>query len=113
MLARTGEMEPTCGQCRSKPDSVRHASRTKKEETTKPAGPAVPSADPSMYAGILGAIVDAARPTTEADPVGIYASLLAGTGVIIGAGLTSRREHQAPAADLAPAAGAHRIRPQG
>jgi hypothetical protein len=39
-----------------------------------------------MYAGILGEITAAAGPTTEADPVGIYASLLAGTGVIIGPG---------------------------
>lgn len=46
----------------------------------------MPSADPIMYAGILGEIVDAASPTTEADPVGIYASLLAGVGAFIGPG---------------------------
>ncbi len=46
----------------------------------------MPCADPAMYAGILGEITAAAAPTTEADPVGIYASLLAGTGVIIGPG---------------------------
>lgn len=39
-----------------------------------------------MYAGILGDITMAAAPTTEADPVGIYASLLAGTGAFIGPG---------------------------
>lgn len=54
-----------------------------KEEERKPAVSAVPSADPAMYTGILGDIVDAAAPTTEADPVGIYASLLAGAGVIM------------------------------
>jgi Protein of unknown function (DUF3987) len=57
---------------------------TKKEERSKPAGPPVPSPDPVMYAGILGDITAAAAPTTEADPAGIYASLLAGTGVLIG-----------------------------
>lgn len=56
---------------------------TKEDETTPHTGPAVPSADPAMYAGILGDIVAAAAPTTEADPVGIYASLLAGAGVIM------------------------------
>jgi len=39
-----------------------------------------------MYAGILGEITHAAAETTEGDPAGIYASLLAGTGVIIGPG---------------------------
>jgi hypothetical protein len=57
---------------------------TKKEERTKPAGPQVPSADPAMYAGICGEIAVTAAPTTEADPVGIYASVLAGTGVLVG-----------------------------
>jgi len=37
-----------------------------------------------MFAGILGEITAAAEPTTEADPVGIYASLLAGAGVLAG-----------------------------
>ena len=46
----------------------------------------MPSADLSMYAGILGDITLAAAPTTEADPVGIYASLLAGVGVLVGPG---------------------------
>src|SRR5271165_3879852 len=59
---------------------------TNKEERTKSGGPPVPSPDPAMYAGILGEITDAAAPSTEADPPGIYASLLAGTGVIIGPG---------------------------
>jgi hypothetical protein len=44
----------------------------------------VPTADPAMYHGLLGEIVAAASPSTEADPVGIYASLLAGAGVAIG-----------------------------
>jgi hypothetical protein len=57
---------------------------TQKEERTNPTGPPVPSADSSMYAGILSEITYAAAPTTEADPVGIYTSLLAGTGVLIG-----------------------------
>ncbi len=46
----------------------------------------MPAADPAMYAGVLADITEAARPTTEADPAGIYASLLAGAGVIIGPG---------------------------
>lgn len=39
-----------------------------------------------MFAGILGEITDSAAKTTEGDPAGIYASLLAGAGVIIGPG---------------------------
>jgi Protein of unknown function (DUF3987) len=37
-----------------------------------------------MFAGILGEMVHTAGPTTEADPVGIYASLLAKAGAAIG-----------------------------
>lgn len=37
-----------------------------------------------MFRGVLGDIVDAARPTTEADPVGVLASLLAAVSVAIG-----------------------------
>ena len=37
-----------------------------------------------MYAGILGRMIVAADPTTEADPVGVYASLLAMAGSAIG-----------------------------
>lgn len=56
---------------------------TKKEETrTLPAAPPVP--EPAMYRGVLGDIVDAARSTTEADPVGVLASLLAAVSVAIG-----------------------------
>ncbi len=62
------------------------AHRYEERRKKKAAGTAVPSADPAMYAGILGEITHTAAPTTEADPVGVYASLLAGTGVIIGRG---------------------------
>jgi hypothetical protein len=37
-----------------------------------------------MYSGLVGEIVSAASPHTEADPVGVYVSLLAGAGVAIG-----------------------------
>jgi Protein of unknown function (DUF3987) len=57
---------------------------TKKEERTKPAGPKMPVPDPAMFAGIPGEMVWAADPTTEADPVGVYASLLAACGAAIG-----------------------------
>jgi hypothetical protein len=57
---------------------------TKKEESS--ARVPVPVVDPRAYAGLLGEIVAAAAPTTEADPVGIYATLLAGTGALIGSG---------------------------
>ena len=59
---------------------------TTKEERTKPPGPAVPAPDRRMYAGLLGEVVWAADPTTEADPVGVYASLQAAVGVAIGQG---------------------------
>jgi hypothetical protein len=55
---------------------------TKKEEATLPAPP--PAAQSAMFHGILGDLVHAADPTTEADPAGVLASLLAGTGVAIG-----------------------------
>ena len=41
---------------------------------TPPAPP--PSASGEMYHGLLGEIVHAAGPSTEADPVGVLASLL-------------------------------------
>lgn len=43
-----------------------------------------PSADPAMYVGLLGEMVEVAKPTTEADPVGVYASLLSSVGVLVG-----------------------------
>lgn len=46
--------------------------------------PGVPIPDPAMFHGILGRICAAAEPYTEADPVGILVSLLAGCGVLIG-----------------------------
>jgi hypothetical protein len=45
-----------------------------------------PCADPAMFYGVLGDLVQAADPTTEADPAGVLASLLAGTGVAVGPG---------------------------
>jgi hypothetical protein len=56
--------------------------RTKKEERSDPP----PAVDRAMFRGILGEIVAKADPTTEADPVGVYASLLAGAGALIGPG---------------------------
>jgi Bifunctional DNA primase/polymerase, N-terminal/Protein of unknown function (DUF3987) len=47
---------------------------------------AIPVARPGMFAGILGDITHAAAPSTEADPVGIYGSLQAGAGAVIGPG---------------------------
>lgn len=43
-----------------------------------------PAADATMYVGLLGEMVEEAKPTTEADPVGVFASLLSGVGVLIG-----------------------------
>jgi hypothetical protein len=45
---------------------------------------APPSANPLMYRGLLGELALAADPTTEADPAGVLASLLAGAGVAAG-----------------------------
>lgn len=47
-----------------------------------PAAP--PVVDRSMYHGLLGEIVHAANPSTEADPVGVLASLVGHVGVVIG-----------------------------
>lgn len=43
-----------------------------------------PMLDPIALYGVLGKITLALVPTTEADPVGIYASLVSGVGAIIG-----------------------------
>lgn len=54
---------------------------------TDEAGPPltpVPRVTPDVFHGLLGEIVETARPTTEADPVGILASLLAGVAVSVG-----------------------------
>jgi hypothetical protein len=45
---------------------------------------APPSADPVMYRGLLGELAMAADPTTEADPAGVLASLLAMAGAAAG-----------------------------
>ncbi len=58
---------------------------TKEEERSKPETFPAPIPDAAMFAGTLGEMVEAARPTTEADPVGVYASLLAMAGAAIGA----------------------------
>ena len=52
------------------------------ERATLPAAP--PSADPVMYRGLLGELTLAADPTTEADPAGVLASLMAMAGVAAG-----------------------------
>jgi hypothetical protein len=56
----------------------------KSEESEKRPRVPPPVTDPAMYRGILADITEAAEPTTEADPSGIYASLQAGAGVLAG-----------------------------
>lgn len=57
------------------------------EDTDKAIPPMPPpAASPDLYHGILGEIVTAAAPSTEADPVGVLGSLLAGCGVALGDG---------------------------
>lgn len=48
------------------------------------AGPGLPVRDPAMFHGLLGEIVDATDPHTEADPVGVLVALLAGVGALVG-----------------------------
>lgn len=64
---------------------------TKEDENTNKEGASfvfsssfVPVPEPLMYHGLLGEITATVAPHTEADPVGVYASLLAGAGVAIG-----------------------------
>lgn len=45
-----------------------------------------PALDRTMFHGLLGDLVTAAEPTTEADPVGVLASVLVGVGVAVGTG---------------------------
>jgi hypothetical protein len=66
--------------------AVLAAANTRRQRTDKTPGlPAPPpSADPAMFRGILGDLAHAADPTTEADPAGVLASLLAGAGAAAG-----------------------------
>ena len=59
-------------------DDAVQSPATKKEESSRP----IP--DRAMFHGLLGDVVDALDPTTEADPVAVLVSLLAGVGVMIG-----------------------------
>src|SRR4051794_20124595 len=43
-----------------------------------------PHRTPGLWMGLLGEIVAAADPSTEADPVGVLGGLLAGVGVLVG-----------------------------
>jgi hypothetical protein len=59
--------------------------RARRGEPDKPGLPVPPpSHDPAMFRGIVGELALAADPTTEADPAGVLASLLAGAGVAAG-----------------------------
>ena len=68
------------------PDTFDTLIGEKSEKSEKRVSVPPPVADPAMYRGILADITEAAVPTTEADPPGIYASLQAGTGVLAGPG---------------------------
>jgi hypothetical protein len=46
----------------------------------------LPVVDPAMFRGVLGEITRAIEPGTEADTAGVYGSLLAMTGAVIGPG---------------------------
>jgi len=56
------------------------------KDTATPPQTAPPAADPAMFAGILGEIVDATHESTEAAPVGILAALLTGCGALVNRG---------------------------
>lgn len=60
------------------------ADRNEKTRTNEECRATLPAVDPVMFRGILGEITAAAEPTSEADPVGVFASLLASVGVTIG-----------------------------
>lgn len=51
---------------------------------TKQLAPPPPAPNSAIYHGVLGDIVNTAAPTTEADPVGVYVSLLASASAVIG-----------------------------
>lgn len=56
------------------------------EPVQPPAG--FPEPKPGMFYGVLGEVVEAARPLTEADPVGILGCLLAEASALLGDGPT-------------------------
>lgn len=64
-------------------NATKAVASTKKEETTRPLPPV---ADPAIFRGQLGRLVTAIDEGdhTEADPVGVYATLLAGSGALLG-----------------------------
>lgn len=58
--------------------------RTQPDPERPSLGVAPPAHHPAMFTGLLGELTLAAAPTTEADPAGVLASLLAFTGVAVG-----------------------------
>jgi Protein of unknown function (DUF3987) len=71
------------------PAVLADANRRRAHRNADPERPGLPvpppSADPVMYRGLLGELALAADPTTEADPAGVLASLLAMAGIAAGA----------------------------
>lgn len=64
------------------PDEVRRAAEDAAAAARLPVP--LPVCDPRMFRGVLGEIVDAADPGTEADKVGVYGSLLCEVTALIG-----------------------------
>ncbi len=83
-------MTETCAECRSLPDScdcpkIGPATASVAKVNRSPiAQPAIPACSPGMFRGVIGEIVEAADTGTEADKVGVYASLLSATSALIG-----------------------------
>jgi hypothetical protein len=68
-----------------RPPGVDEARRAAEEAAAAAALPVpLPASDPGMFRGVLGQIAEAADPGTEADKVGVYASLLSAASALIG-----------------------------
>jgi hypothetical protein len=62
---------------------ARKAAERAGAEQQKSAGTPIPSCDKGIFRGLLGDIAEIADPGTEADKVGVYASLLSATSALI------------------------------
>lgn len=84
------DLEPTCGECRSKPDHCDcdpvAAKPGQAKRTRQPPQQALPQPDEAMFHGVLGEIVKSVDPYTEASQPAVLIHLLAGCGAMIGRG---------------------------
>jgi hypothetical protein len=85
LMRDPGDYREFCSGCNTVATFCTCGPLTAKEaKEANKAPPDTPVAGDAVYRGVLGQITAEAAPSTEADPVGIFVSLMAGAGVIAG-----------------------------